>query len=492
MRKKYKDKILGIIDTMFVAHNEGMKELHDKEYDRVLDILGVCQEAAIAIGNTIEDLHTEETDIINELVSYCALLYEISLKVYEIDDFSQILNDKLLEIQEKVQNEIKVHYEIVFLPYKSSMWDSLESIWRAASEDENCICRVMPIPYFDKNPNGTLGKRYYEGHDFPDYVPITRYDEYNLEEHRPDIIYYHNPYDEYNRVTSVHPAFYSSKLKNFCDELVYVPYFIAGYYRFIKSAASTYELPKRYADKMVVQSKVQQELLLQCNIPEDKILPLGSPKADAVINGLEHIKLPKEWEEVIKNRKVFFINSSISRLLRDENWAQHINALIDYFEVNKECALIWRPHPLLRSTATSMKPELVEVYDLARSRVEGLSNAVIDEMDSAYPAIKYSDALISDYSSIVMQYTLTGKPILMLDGKFEYKKDRYVCCDYFSNYFVGDGTTVEAFCDLIKKGLDNKIEERQKIARKSLINGDGQCGKIIHTYILQEVKRIQA
>lgn len=492
MRRKYKDKIIDIIDTMFMAHDEVIKELHNKEYDKVLDILAVCQEGAIAIGNTVEEQHTEETDIINDLVEYCKVLYEISLRIYEIDDLDQVLNDKLVEIQEKIQNKIKVHYEIVFLPYKSSMWDSLESIWRAAHEDENCICRVIPIPYFDKNPDGTFAKEYYEGNNFPDYVPITHYNEYSLEENMPDIIYYHNPYDEYNRVTSVHPAFYSSKLKNYCTQLVYVPYFIAGYYTFIKSASSTYTLPNLYADKMLVQSKVQQELLLQCSIEKNKILPLGSPKADAIINSLDNIKLPKEWKRIIEERKVFFVNSSIGRFLEDENWEQSMNSLIDYFEANQECALIWRPHPLLKATATSMRPQLVKAYDLVRNRIEELPNTIMDERDSAYPAIKYSDALISDYSSIVMEYTLTGKPILLLQGISEYRDSRYICCDYFSNYFEKDGMSIVEFCNLIKDNQDIGVEERQKVARNSLFNANGQCGKKVHEYILQEIIRLKA
>lgn len=51
----------------------------------------------------------------------------------------------------------------VFFPYKAFSWDSLESVWRAARVDENCGTYVIPIPYYDKNPDGSLGEMYYEG-----------------------------------------------------------------------------------------------------------------------------------------------------------------------------------------------------------------------------------------------------------------------------------------------------------------------------------------
>ena len=72
---------------------------------------------------------------------------------------------------------------------------------------------VVPIPYYDRKPNGALGEFHYEGNDFPDNVPITHYHTYNLAGRKPDVIYIHNPYDKYNTVTSVDPRFYSFELK---------------------------------------------------------------------------------------------------------------------------------------------------------------------------------------------------------------------------------------------------------------------------------------
>ena len=46
---------------------------------------------------------------------------------------------------------------IVFLPYKASMWDSLESIWKTAYEDKSyCNTYVVPIPYADIDANGKV------------------------------------------------------------------------------------------------------------------------------------------------------------------------------------------------------------------------------------------------------------------------------------------------------------------------------------------------
>ncbi len=46
---------------------------------------------------------------------------------------------------------------------------------------------MIPIPYFDKNPDGSFREEHYEGDQYPKNVPITRYDEYDLEARHPDV-----------------------------------------------------------------------------------------------------------------------------------------------------------------------------------------------------------------------------------------------------------------------------------------------------------------
>ena len=117
------------------------------------------------------------------------------------------LRQKLIKVTNSVKNDILIKKEAIFLPYKASMWDSLESVWKAADADPNCNAYVIPIPYFDKNPDGSFREMHYEGNQYPNYVPITKYEDYDFENRRPDMIYIHNPYDSMNFVTSVHPFF---------------------------------------------------------------------------------------------------------------------------------------------------------------------------------------------------------------------------------------------------------------------------------------------
>ena len=253
-----------------------------------------------------------------------------------------------------VNKQNKRKKEVVFLPYKASMWDSLELVWKKAEKDKNTNAVVIPIPYYDKNPDGSFGELHYEADKFPPDVPIVRYDEYDFATKHPDVIYIHNPYDEGNFVTSVHPFFYSKNLKNYTDELVYIPYFVLNdpdpeNENDLKGIENYVMVPAVInATRVIVQSgqmkKAYVEILTRNTRPdmrqfwEKRIEGTGSPKIERVKNlRKEDFLLPKEWERLIyrespvgdgstcektgiengqNKKKIIFYNTSISALLK--------------------------------------------------------------------------------------------------------------------------------------------------------------------------------
>lgn len=143
---------------------------------------------------------------------------------------------------------------------------------------------------------------HYEGDLYPEYVPVTSYQDYDFAERHPDMIFIHNPYDKYNYVTSVHPFFYSKNLKQFTEQLIYIPYFILN--EISPDDKKAVEAMKHfcmasgilYADKVIVQSENMRQIYINVLMEatgkdqtrkkylEDKISGLGSPKIDKVLS----------------------------------------------------------------------------------------------------------------------------------------------------------------------------------------------------------------
>lgn len=313
MRNYIKNRLLELTETMEQA---GIYLMDRMERGNMADVLAVLedeQQSAIKIGEVIEESEGEGQRVVTLLEEYCELLWQCS---QESDQNNRVRYCKDLvglcrEIKKKIRDDIPVQYEAVFLPYKASMWDSLESIWLAAKEEPDWNSYVMPIPYYDRKPDLSLGTMHYEGEQFPPYVPVTSYQEYDLKTRHPDAIFIHNPYDEYNYVTSVHPAYYSSAIKNYTELLIYVPYYIC-----IDDVPEWHctEAGVLNADLVIVQSeKVRQTYIrtlrkalgFDANPSMDaglnkKIVALGSPKMDKVINTERRdIVLPEEWRAKI-------------------------------------------------------------------------------------------------------------------------------------------------------------------------------------------------
>lgn len=435
MKRFKKKEILDIIST-FTEVNETIVMGKDLEIEAVMSILAECQENAITIGTSIEEHCECSCNIIRLLEKYCEEVYSISVNISNkicsdnnTDTVRNILEDLYGQVEKDLPDDKK---EIVFLPYKASMWDSLESVWKRMYDNSEYDVYVIPIPYFEKNPDGSFGEMHYEGDKYPSYVPITYYEDYVISEKRPDEIYIHNPYDGYNKVTSVHPAFYSSELRKYTDMLVYIPYFVAINDNVDKHFCTTPAV--LYAHKVIVQSeKVRQTYLdelhryeeaLDCkgalgNL-EEKIVAGGSPKFDKVINSkLSDFNIPNDWNRLITDKngnkkKVVLYNTTIKPMIANpDKMIDKITRVFEVFKNRADVVLLWRPHPLLKATIKSMCKEYLEQYELLEKKYICDGWGIYDDTSDMYRAITLSDAYYGDNSSLVELYKRTGKTIML-------------------------------------------------------------------------------
>ena len=444
MRSAQKQEVLGLIESLHQAHEEIKEALLQKRIAVAQNMIAECQEFAVSLGENIERLEYQEHITVSYVEEYCETLFhiyeELTSNHFNENKISKVLKKQLIKIENSVKNDIVVRKEAVFLPYKASMWDSLESVWKAADEDENCDAYVIPIPYYDKNPDGSFREMHYEADQYPAYVPITRYDEFDFEKHRPDMIYIHNPYDKLNLVTSVHPFFYSNNLKKFTDKLIYIPYFVLGEIKpdedeRIEGMKHFCTVPGVYnADKVIVQSEDMRQVYIKVLMDaandhsekartflENKILGLGSPKFDKVADtSREDLVVPEEWLRIIEKpdgtwKKIIFYNTSVAGLLtHNEKMLEKMEYVFRIFKENQDdVALLWRPHPLVKATVSSMRPQLWAEYDKLLRQYKEEGWGIYDDSADLDRAIEISDAYYGDSSSVVQLYQQTGKPVMM-------------------------------------------------------------------------------
>ena len=452
MRNAQKQEVLGCIESLRQAHEEIKKALIGGKYSLVQNMLGECQEFAAALGENIEKLEGQGHPAVTYLEEYCEALYHIygeldsdgagSNKIYKK------LRKQLLKVENCARNEIHVRKEVVFLPYKASMWDSLESVWKAADEEPDCDAYVIPIPYYDRNPDGSFGKMHYEISLYPEYVPVIHYEKYDFEKRRPDEIYIHNSYDDCNHVTSVEPFFYTENLKRYTEKLVYIPYFILGEIdpnnkKAVEGIAHFVTVPGvMNADKVIVQSesmrKIYIDILTQFagkqtrKVWEEKILGLGSPKLDKVANTrVEDKDIPEEWKQIIyrpdgSRKKIILYNTSVNGLLQhNEKMLEKMRDVFETFKKHsKEVALLWRPHPLIQVTISSMRPQLWEEYENIVKEYREAGWGIYDDTADLDRAIVLCDGYYGDGSSLVQLCLKMEKLVMIQNVQVSSRRER--------------------------------------------------------------------
>lgn len=463
MRKYVKLQILDLLETLSTA-NLVLKNLIKQQYQpSIINALADQQEAAQMIGSQIEQSEGEGTRAVTLLEQYCYVLWQISQTGVRVTqrELRNTLSELLAEIQAEIK-QIPQQIDVLFFPYKASMWDCMESVWRAAKDDPLCNALVIPIPYSDLK-DGHVIEEHYEGDKFPEYVSITDYHDFLYGQYHADIAFIHNPFDEFNNVTRVPLKFFSRELKKNVDRLVYIPYYITGSGVYMTHR----DMPAYYAaDYIVVQSKKAVESFAD-TIPREKFLPYGNPIADRIIRlEAEKPHIPEAWKPMLQNGqdfgndKVLMLNTSISKLLKDrDRFLDKIESLFHMLGNMQGITLVWRPHPLLHSSAVMIGEEFVK-------RLEGLEQyflenklGVLDKTPDVGITVALCDAYLGESaSSVIHMFGIIGKPRFFIDTAV-YKTEKKA--EY----------TVTGYCETGKKAY-YVLDELGWIVEKDKENGD--------------------
>lgn len=476
--------------------------------DRLLDLKGSSdgvwasglediQQRVIELGEYLEETYSSEElgDIIPVLERICEEIYTLS-QVIGTDAFSSgTVVDEIERVADLMGETLpEDRLRVVFFPYKATMWDSLETIYLAAREDERCEVCVVPIPYFDKNSDGTLGQMHYEGEYFPKDVDVTYWEDYDLNYERPDIAYFHNPYDQYNKLTSVHPLFYSSNLKKYTETLVYCPYYAtSGGLDENWSIFPSY----LYSDYILVQADYMIDRIDE-RVAREKIMSLGSPKFDKVIKTLsKKVHVPDEWAEIIGDKKVFFYNTgNVGVLNWSDRYIDKMEEVFDTFSNNRDVVLLWRPHPLFETTLASMRPELVDRYMELKERFLSESIGIYDTTPTVENSIALSYAYIGDAgTSLTGLFGMACKPMFIFDiwgqGTEPVSREKHGFMDQSESLtYSCVEDDVNSLDDFINDRISGEQFDEKKAAESfkrvtSVI--DGTSGEKIHQFIMRKV-----
>lgn len=205
------------------------------ELESFSQLLTDSQQLAIDFGNLVETVKGEHNphaiNVIKALENFCDCVWQ------EYQDISSGNSNTLIrtlnaleDIDTAVTNNIVNIKEILFLPIGPKEWSGFRDTYKNALNNKNAEVWVVPLPLLKKDYFGNLHmtdeeiKQAVKKDLYPKDITITDWVKYNLSLHCPDTIYIQNSYDETNPCLTVPPDFYAKKMRNYTNELIFIPF----------------------------------------------------------------------------------------------------------------------------------------------------------------------------------------------------------------------------------------------------------------------------
>ncbi len=443
VRAANKKKLGDILELMSELQVNAVKMVENGDGRTAIELLMQCQNGAISMGNAIEEWYGEGRGIVKQFESYCEHIYNlynaINASAGDMQLYENKLDDALKNVEAAFNRDVAERREVVFMPYKASMWDSMDGIWRECMNDKSCDVYVVPIPYGYKGGNGGVLKEYYEGELFPKEVNVTFYNDYDFAQRHPDAIYIQCPYDKYNAVLSVHPFGYSDNIRKYTDELVFVQPFVVDeieeeHEKARLNIAQYFCSPGvMHADKVIVQSNAMKKLLVDVltrfaggdteKLWENKLIVnhySNSGESRRIRRERMIDELPEEWRRLIyradgSRKKLVLYNNSVSTLLEyGEKLMDKLMSVLNIFRSEAEdIVLIWKNNTLIRPTLERDYPSLWKHYSEVIDGYIADGWGIYDDRLTTVEAVQLCDAYYGDADGIVQKCRREGMPVMI-------------------------------------------------------------------------------
>lgn len=366
---------------------------------------------------------------------------------------------------------------VVFLAVVPASWNSLKPIYEEAKKRKDMAVKLLVVPEIK-----TLNKKNFEYFKTIEPKAIDAYENQkwiDLKSLRPDFIFQQTPYD--HQLPKVLRSSYTARFTKVC----YVPY---GYNsspgkhldieyndRFVMNVS------KIFADNMTSYEYCQKHFTKQKGYGNIEIYNYGFPRFDLCRD---------------KNKKVMHNSDTKKQFMWIPRWSVdsvnndattfflYKDKLMEYFENNKDCKLVIRPHPLMFSKFLEQGIMSASEINEFKEKIFQTENICLDNEMDYWIEFDKTDILIADFSALIIEFFLTGRPIIYCGAYDGFNRQTKAM---LKNFYLADSwEDVELYMNLLKNERDNLYEKRQIVLKEFLGQNKENVGKkIIENLILK-------
>lgn len=383
---------------------------------------------------------------------------------------------------------------IVFIVQLMSLWGKMEKVFLEALNHEEVKVTLIAFPDMGletvqvlKTPNET----YDAVKKYGDMVVNAVTEDgkwFDLEKIKPDYVFYPRPYDHYL------PQQYQSHIVTKYAKVCYIPYgflltetcvpiclnkefFKNCYYYFAENTFYAEYNRKRFFKSHKKGFRKSEAL--------------GYPVFEEVL--LSKGKISDSWNSIDSDGKFKMIWTprwTTDKHAGGSNFFLYKDLLIDFVKGHEEMALVYRPHPLTFSNFIKTGELTEEQLAVLRKSYEECNRMYIEETAEYHSTFWGSDVLVTDVSSVDIEYFITGKPVIYCyreSVEFSGFAEKL----YSVAYWAKDWKEVEGYLLKLQQGEDPLKEKRIKMVEDLLGTDFSSSANKIVEEIVKDYKGIK-
>lgn len=402
-------------------------------------------------------------------VLYCTGEYDVAMQMANQITIDNDAVSELRGIIKKKNNKIRVAFLIQVL----EIWDKQAPVFEMMRKNPMFDVSVILVPAVDLinwrlHPYGDEEEFLKERYPGVKIIKVIDNGQvYHIKKYEYDYVFYQRPYDHYL------PGPLQSSAVGEKAKICYVPYGYQGANVFMEGNTQEEFFKNVYMsflESEEIQNVLFEKFRDEVQSGRKKLYNLGYPVFDTYL----HLQNSKEKTIMWTPRWSF------DPIIGGSHYVDYKDEFVSLKEKYPERDIMIRPHPLMWENAVKegvMTQEEVAQYKLLLKE-KGIA---IDGNKMIEDSIKNAKVLITDFSTIIITYFMTGKPIIYCPYEVELNEMYQKLLP--GMYVANSWDDVERYIDMIERGEDELYSIRQEIIEKELRYLSGGTEKIVETII---------
>lgn len=359
-----------------------------------------------------------------------------------------------------------------YLVFEPETWDKQEPVYREMLRRDDVEVDVLVVPSF--NGGFSVGKKYGRELEFfqnecESVIPV--YDTcgklLDIKKANYDFVFYEDPYNRHM------PWSLRSHQVVRYSKICYIPYGLSGSSVF-DSIADNREFFRNVAYTF-------------CDIPEKRetFIRAFQRTCDKGLQHFEYMGYPaleKYYSsrfcgnDQLRKRLTWTPRWSYDKKIGGSHFIEYKDEFLKYAKSRTDCSFTLRPHPMMFTEFVSKG--IMAECDVSKYKAElDRLGVTLSQNEPITDVLLDTDILLTDYSSIIVMYFLTGRPVIYCSSAIPFN-DAYEAMKP-GMYIANNWDDVERYLDGIMSGNDYLEETRRAIIENYFGDVSGSAKSIV-------------